>query len=103
VEGEDVYIDHIIKLELFGEEISRIERQYGLVRSPRELTSHPHNKRFRLPNGPRAFVNAPDLEITSTDARQGRFPAYEELYDCEMRRLVRDCFAADFEAYGYDG
>jgi len=52
------------------------------------------------------FVLVPDLEgsleLTPAQVREERFPAYEAFYDDETRRLVRECFAADFEAYGYD-
>jgi hypothetical protein len=48
------------------------------------------------------MVCVADLEITSAYVRQGRFPPYKAFYDDETRRLVRECYAADFEAYGYD-
>jgi sulfotransferase famil protein len=100
--GEDGRIDRIIKLERFVEEIRQIESEYGLARSPFELIGRPHNERKRLREEPNYTGCAADLEITPAQVRQESFPAYEAFYDDETRRLVRECFAADFEAYGYD-
>jgi hypothetical protein len=44
-----------------------------------------------------------DFEMTPDQLKDGRFPPYAAFYDEETRRLVRECFAADFEAYGYEG
>lgn len=99
--GEERRIDRVIKLERFVGEIRRIETEFGLARSPIEVIGHPHNERSRLPRQTRCAACAADLEITAAHVRRGRLPAYETFYDDETRRLVRECFAADFEAYGY--
>jgi Sulfotransferase family len=102
VAGEDGFIDRIMKLECFAEEIRRIESEYGLAPSPLESIVGLRHEGSRLPEETNCMVCAADLEITSAYVRQGRFPPYEAFYDDETRRLVRDCYAADFEAYGYD-
>jgi hypothetical protein len=102
VAGEDGCIDRILKLECFAEEIRRIEFEYGLARSPLELIVRLRHEGSRLPEETNCMACAADLEITSAYVRQGHFPAYQAFYDDETRRLVRECYAADFEAYGYD-
>ena len=102
VPGEDGRIDRIIRLERFAAEMRQIEREYRLAESPDELISQPHHQRAQAEAAASYSSCAADLELTSPDVRQGRFPPYDVFYDDETRRLVRQCFAADFEAYGYD-
>ncbi|HUF45236.1 MAG TPA: sulfotransferase family 2 domain-containing protein [Aestuariivirgaceae bacterium] len=102
VRGEERRIDRIIKLERFGEEIRQIESAYKLAQSPPDLITFSRHHRSAVHSGAVALASRPDLEITSEQVRQGAIPAYDTLYDEETRRLVRQCFAADFEAYGYE-
>jgi hypothetical protein len=94
-------IDRIVKLEQFADEIRQIEQEFGLARSPLGWITDPHNPRSRLEREAN-MVCAADLEMTSSQVRQGRFPPYEAFYEDETRQLVRKCFAIDFEAYDYD-
>lgn len=97
--GEERRIDRIIRLERFAEEIRQLESEFNLARSPLELitTSRHHRSPARS-----AAAVAAHIEITSEQVRKGNVPAYDTFYSAETRRLVRQCFAADFEAYGYD-
>ena len=102
VPGEDRRVDRIIRLERFVEEIRRIEAEYKLRPSPLDLITYSRHHRSAASNGAGVLAAGPDLEITCDQVRQKRVPAYDSLYDEETRRLVRECFAADFEAYGYE-
>lgn len=75
--GEDGRIDRIIKLERFAAEIRQIERVYGLAESPMELISQPHHQRAQAEEAASHNSCAADLELTSPDVRQGRFPPYD--------------------------
>lgn len=45
-------------------------------------------------------IQVPEVErVGVTERREGR--DYQEFYDDEMQRVVREQFAADFEEYGY--
>lgn len=100
--GEERRIDRILKLERFAEEMRQIESEYSLARSPVEVIGRPHNQQSR-PQMERNRVDCvADLEFTPQHVREGHFPPYAAFYDDETRRLVRQCFAADFDAYGYD-
>jgi hypothetical protein len=95
----------IIKLEQFATDIRNLESEYGLVQSPLDLITRSQHHRSASENGATAPVWSSDLEITTEQVRQYRktgIPSYDTLYDDESRRLVRQCFAADFEAYGYE-
>ena len=97
--GEERRVDRIIRLERFAEEIRQLESEFNLAPSPLDLiTTSRHHRSATRP----ATASAAHLEITSAQVRNGDVPAYESLYTAETRRLVRQCFAADFEAYGYD-
>lgn len=100
--GEEARLDRIIKLERFVEEIRRLEAEFKLPESPldRITKSGHHRTRDRLEDPVSAV--GPDLEFTSQQIRNGNSPLYEAMYDDETRRLVRECFAADFRAYGYE-
>lgn len=102
VPGEDRRVDRIIKLERFAEEIRRIEDDYKLASSPLDLITSSRHHRSAVDNASAALPAGPDIEITCDQVRKKRVPAYGSLYDEETRRLVRACFAADFEAYGYE-
>jgi len=102
VAGEDGRIDRIIKLERFGDEIRGIESEYGLLPSPLGSLTDSSHHRAKLQQGEPSACSAADMEITCAQVRDGHVPAYGTLYDDETRQLVREAFAADFEAYGYD-
>jgi len=100
--GEERRVDRIIKLERFAEEIRSLEAEFNLASSPLELiTSSRHHRSAARPATATAGPAA-HLEITPEQVRKGEVPAYDAFYTAETRRLVRSCFAADFEAYGYD-
>lgn len=103
--GEERFGARIIKLEQFAVDISQLESEYGLAQSPLDLITRSQHHRSANQNGATAPVWSPDLEITTEQVRQfrkGGTPSYDTLYDDECRRLVRESFAADFEAYGYE-
>ena len=103
--GEERLVDRIIKLEQFADEIRQLESEYGLAQSPLDLITSSKHHRSANRSGATAPVWSADLEITIEQVRQFRkdgSPSYDTLYDEECRRLVRECFAADFEAYGYE-
>jgi hypothetical protein len=100
--GEDGRIDRIIKLERFAEEIRQIESEYGLIQSPLDSLTDSSHHRTKLQQSELGAKSAADIEFTCDQVRDGPVPAYEALYDDETRRLVREAFAADFEAYGYE-
>ena len=99
--GEDRRVDRILKLERFAEEVGRIESEFGLTPSPAEVVAKPHNPQSRPQMDEYQEHGITDREFTANDVREGRFPPYGAFYDEETRQLVRQCFAADFEAYGY--
>lgn len=101
--GETRYVDRFIRLERFGEEIRQIEAEYGLATSPLETITKSGHHRSGLQRLSPDTACVAEHEITSEQAHKGPLPAYETLYSAECRRLVRTCFAADFEAYGYEG
>lgn len=95
----------IIKLEQFAVDIRQLESDYGLAQSPLDLITTSHHHRSANQNGAAAPVWSADLEITAPHVRRFRksgVPPYDTFYDDKSRQLVRECFAADFEAYGYD-
>ena len=97
--GEERRIDRIIRLERFADEIRQLETEFNLARSPLDLiTTSRHHRSATRP----ATASAADLEITSVQVRKGDVPGKDAFYTAKTRRLVRQCFAADFEAYGYD-
>jgi hypothetical protein len=103
--GEERLGARIIKLEQFAVDIPQLESEYGLVQSPLDLITRSQHHRSANHNGATAPVWSPDLEITTEQVRQfrkGGIPSYDALYDDKSRRLVREGFAADFEAYGYE-
>ena len=102
VEGEEHRIDRIIRLERFAEEIRQLESEFSLATSPLELITTSRHHRSAGLRDAEAVVGGPDVELTSEQVRKGNVPAYQTLYTDDTRRLVRTCFAADFEAYGYD-
>jgi hypothetical protein len=94
--GEERYVDRLIRIERFEEDIRGIEAEYGLRPSPLDWIGELHNE---WPDN--SAEEAPSDALTASDIRRGRFPAYRFFYDEETRGLVRECFAADFAAYGY--
>lgn len=100
--GEERRVDRIIRLERFAEEIRQLEAEFNLARSPLELITSSRHHRSAVHHAATSGACAADLEITSQQVRKGNMPAYDTFYSAETRRLVRQCFAADFEAYGYD-
>ena len=102
VAGEHRRIDRIIRLERFFEEIRQIEAEYKLAPAPLEVLTNSRHHRSNGASDAEAAAWGPDLEITSEQIRQGIVPSYDSMYDEDARRLVRQCFAADFEAYGYE-
>lgn len=101
--GEEAYIGRIIRLERLFEDIRGLEREYGLPESPLEALSESGHHRSPARRR-RAGACRADVEFTAHQVRRGRrLPAYDSFYDEECRRLVREAFAADFAAYGYDG
>ena len=103
--GEERLGARIMKLEQFAVDIRQLESEYGLAQSPLDLITRSQHHRSASQNGATAPVWSADLEITTEQVRQfrkGGIPSYDTLYDAASRRLVRECFAADFEAYGYE-
>lgn len=103
--GEERWGGRIIKLEQFSAGIRQLESEHGLAQSPLDLVTRSQHHRLANQNGATAPVWSADLEITTGQVRQFRkdgIPSYDTLYDEKSRRLVRECFAADFEAYGYE-
>ncbi|MFL5260441.1 MAG: sulfotransferase family 2 domain-containing protein [Hyphomicrobiales bacterium] len=101
--GEDGCIDRIVRLERFAGEIRQIESEYRLSQSPLEWIGILRNEgSAERPEGGCSPCVA-DFEMTPDQLKDGRFPPYAAFYDEETRRFVRECFAADFEAYGYEG
>lgn len=100
--GEDRCIDRILRLERFAEEVRQIESEYRLARSPLEWIGVLRNE-GSAERGQRGCTPlVADFEMTPDHLKDGRFPPYAAFYDEETRRLVRECFAADFEAYRYE-
>lgn len=99
--GEERRIDRIIRLERFAEEIRSLEAEFNLAHSPLELITTSRHHRSATQPSPPSVAPAAHLEITCTQARKGEVPGKDAFYTAETRRLVRQCFAADFEAYGY--
>jgi hypothetical protein len=103
--GEERLGARIIKLEQFAVDIRQLESEYNLVQSPLDLITLSQHHRSASRNGATAPVWSAALEITTEQVRQFRksgTPSYDTLYDDTSRRLVREGFAADFEAYGYE-
>jgi hypothetical protein len=103
--GEERMGGRIMKLEQFADDIRQLESDFGLAQSPLDLITRSHHHRSGNQNGAEAPVWSAELEITTRQIRQfrkGGTPSYDTLYDDKSRRLVRECFAADFEAYGYE-
>ena len=103
--GEERLVSRIVKLEQFAVGIRQLESEYGLARSPLDLITASHHHRSASKDGTVAPVWSADLEITTKQVRQfrkGGNLSYDSLYDEKTRRLVRECFAVDFEAYGYE-
>jgi hypothetical protein len=103
--GEERLGGRIIKLEQFAAEIRQLESEYGLVQSPLDLITLSQHHRSANQNAAAVPVWSADCEITTQQVRQFRksgIPLYDTLYDERSRRLVRECYAADFEAYGYE-
>jgi hypothetical protein len=105
IDGEEQLVGRIIKLERFADDIRQLESEYGLAASPLDLITRSQHHRSASQDGATAPVWSPDTEIPTEQVRQFRksgVPSYGALYDEETRRLVREGFAADFEAYGYE-
>lgn len=103
--GEERFVSRIIKLEQFSDEIRQLESENGLVHSPLDRITVSHHHLSASKTGAAASEWSADLDITTEQMRQFRksgIPSYDTLYDIESRRLVRESFAADFEAYGYE-
>jgi len=100
--GEDRRIDRILKLEKFAEEMGRIEAEFGLTPSPKEVIANRYNQQSRPMLDGQQQCSITDMEFTPRQVREGQFPPYAAFYDDEARQLVRQCYAADFDAYGYD-
>lgn len=102
--GEERFGARIIKLEQFADDVRQLESEYGLAQSPLDLITSSKHHRSANHNGAPAPAWSPDLEISTEQVRRLRksgSPSYDAFYDDKARRLVRECFAADFEAYGY--
>lgn len=102
VASEDGRISRIIKLERFSEEIRQLEAEHALARSPLDMLTFSRHHRSIGQQPSRPGVCGPDVEITGDQVRQRHLPAYDTLYDEDTRRGVREAFAVDFRAYGYD-
>jgi hypothetical protein len=100
--GEDRYIDRLIRLEQFAEEIRQIESEYNLAQSPLEWIGILRNEGSPSLGEHSSSPCLADLEMTAVQLEDGRFPPYAAFYDDETRGLVRECFSADFKAYGYE-
>lgn len=102
VPGETGCIHRIIKLERFTDEIRQLEAEFALAPSPLDMltVSRHHRRGGRQPSSSGAC--AADVEITCDQVRQRDLPAYDTLYDEDTRRGVREAFAVDFKAYGYE-
>lgn len=101
--GEARYIDRFVRLERFAEEMRHIELEYDLAASPLETIATSKHHRSGLQQPSAGGGCAAEHEITAAQAQTGPVPAYETLYSDECRHLVLSGFAADFEAYGYEG
>ena len=102
VAGEEARLDRVIKLERFVEEIRRLEAEFKLPESPLDRITKSRHHRTRDRDDARVSAAGPDLEFTSQQVHSGSSPLYEAMYDDDTRRLVRECFAPDFRAYGYE-
>lgn len=102
VAGEEARIDRIIKLEQFVDEIRRLEAEFKLPEAPLDRVTTSRHHRTRGRDDRPVSAAGPDVEFTSQQVRTGATPLYEAMYDDETRRLVRECFAQDFRAYGYE-
>jgi hypothetical protein len=97
VEGEELFIQHHIKLEDFESEIKNIEHKYDLLQSPLSdiLTSTHHNSKIMT-------LHVPSAESIKMKSLEGNLPTYESFYNKETIDLVRAIYKKDFEAYGYN-
>jgi hypothetical protein len=96
-EGEELFIQHHIKLEDFESEIKNIENKYNLLKSPLSdiLTSTHHNSK-------KMTLHVPSAESMKMKTLEGDLPTYESFYNKETIDLVREIYKKDFEAYGYN-
>ncbi|MFJ7557889.1 sulfotransferase family 2 domain-containing protein [Bacillus thuringiensis] len=96
IQGEEKFIKHHIKLENFGETISKIEQQYELKHSNLLLlTQSPHHRAHEM-NYKGSYA---DHDITNP--LFPKLPTYKSFYDKESIELVSEIFTDDFESYGY--
>lgn len=102
VPGETGRVHRVIKLERFNDEIRQLEAEYALAPSPLDVLTFSRHHRSAAQQPSRPDVSAADIEITGDQVRQRHLPAYDTLYDEDTRRGVREVFAVDFKAYGYD-
>ena len=102
VAGEEARLDRIIKLERFVEEIRRLEAEFNLPQSPLGRITESGHHRSKDRDDALVSPAGPDVEFTSQQVHNGSTPHYDAMYDDETRRLVREGFAEDFRAYGYE-
>ncbi|WP_242238194.1 sulfotransferase family 2 domain-containing protein [Bacillus cereus group sp. BfR-BA-01316] len=96
VQGEETLIKRYIPLENFNKQISKIEQEYGLIKSNLvTLTNSNHHRAKKM------VYTGNYAEISITDAAFPRFPTYESFYDKETMDLVTAIYAKDFEMYPY--
>lgn len=98
-DGEELIIDHYLKLENFTEELRSLEKMFGLKTAPlNRLSSSNHHNSQRM-----------NLEVTNSYANINMkpfllkdIPSYENFYDDETISIVKNLYADDFKKLGYN-
>ena len=99
LEGEELFVTNYIYLERFHDQISEIEKKYGLRKS--NLSSIAKSS-HHLSSSMTLIGNFADTKITNeTFSKNGTYPTYDSFYDNETTNLVNAIFSKDFEVYGY--
>lgn len=87
------YYDKVIKIENFAEGVKEINQQLG-TSFDSGFTSWHHLRK----EGSKEFCGRLKFDAT---VQIKTIPDYEHFYDAEIRRLVNELYAIDFETYQY--
>ncbi|MDQ0269722.1 sulfotransferase family 2 domain-containing protein [Cytobacillus purgationiresistens] len=98
ITGEELFNIQYIKIDDLNNQIRRVEKEYGLLKSPLYRlsgSSHHFSKKMKREG------NYAD-QILNIDAFSNLLPKMNSFYNAETKKLVEDLYATDFLLYGYD-
>lgn len=96
IDGEEQFVDHIIKLENFRIHLAEIENKHNLKKTDSNQFLSGHNtSNYMKYEGQYA-------EMSINDPLFPVFPTYNSFFDDETKSLVEEIYHRDFVMYGYE-